>query len=58
MPNPFPVSPLPEYPWLVSVFVTEEYFLYAAKCWVLFTYLVSQTMSFYWGTVSTDVKEK
>ena len=41
----------------VSVVVTEVCVLYAAKCWVLFMYSVSLSMSFYWGIESTDVKK-
>jgi hypothetical protein len=32
------------YSVVVSVFVTEVGFLYAAKCWVLFTYPVCQSV--------------
>ena len=45
---------------VVSVFVTEVCFLYAAKCWVLFTYPVS--LCLFIGVLSPlilrDIKEK
>jgi hypothetical protein len=44
------------YTEVMFLFTTEVHFLYAAKCWVLFTYPVIYSMSFYWGIDPIDVK--
>ena len=46
------------YSEVVSVFVTEVGFLYAAKSWVLFLQPVYQSMSFYWGIESIEILRK
>jgi hypothetical protein len=44
------------YSEVVSLFDTKMCFLYAAKCWALFTYPVCYSMSFYWETESVYVE--
>ena len=45
------------YSEVVSVFFTEVHFLYAAKCWVLFTYPACYSMSFCCRIESIGIKD-